>query len=284
MWKDWFENGRYAVQKCRPFASNSDSSFDSLVILCCMFPLKEDMYKEEFYDLIFETKTIVHGLNCLSKTTWTNFANLSYLLVEGTSDVKWADVIVENLRFVGLVENDRLETRRIFYAKRKSGRRDALSNIIRAKQNVVIDNVHLKLSWLQMILTKLNNENDSEIESRVYVVLPMNHIGVHFVPFYGTSRKGVLQSKTRLPQTDNVKLNAEIVLNFESKVLKLSLRKALASFQSILGCKDLFSVASFEIGTRIARLIASELWILLVHQQPIYPSLKMTKGSQSYVL
>jgi hypothetical protein len=249
LWRDWFENGRYAVQKSSPLALNSGSTshFDSLVILCCLFPSNEYVFMEEFCSSVFTKEHFAHGLNSLSSKARTNFANLSYLLVEGKHDVDWKETIFEHLQFWGLANNDNLKYVE-YSAQTESQVERRLSQIIRAKQHVIIENAFQKYTWLRMILTKLSKELEEEFVSRVYVVLPPNKFGTQLAPFYDTSRK--VYCKSKLEFKDNVKLNSEIVLNFDSKVLNVCLRKALATFHSILGREDLFPNVSVKIGTR----------------------------------
>jgi hypothetical protein len=249
LWRDWFGNGRFAMLKNCPETQNSKKSsfFDSLVILCCMFPSKEEIYKEEFCKLIFKTNAPVHGLNCLSSKTRSNFANLSYLLVDSTRNVDWIETIHEHLRFWKLDDNDAMQNVDCSVQNESHAER-RLSNIIRANQHVIIHNVHQKFSWLQMLLIKLSRELEGSAASRVLVVLPAHQADVNFAPFYSNSRK--VYCKAQLDFSDNVKLNAEIVLKNESKSIKLYVRKAIANFHSILGHEKIFCSISLEIGTR----------------------------------
>jgi hypothetical protein len=262
-WRDWFENGRFAVHKNSPLASNSESlsRFDSLVILCCVFPSNENLFMEEFCNSVFRKETFAHGLKCLSSKTLTNFGNLSYFLVEeGSHYVDWKETIFEHLKFWGLGDHSNLQHVE-YSAQAESQVERRLSHIIRAKQDVIIENAHQKFTWLRTILTKLSKELDEEFVSKVFVVLPPYKSGMRLAPFYDTSRK--VHCASKLEFKDNVKLNSEIVLNFESKVLNVCLRKALATFHSILGHEELFPRASVEIGTHTLKNCLQALETLL---------------------
>lgn len=246
LWRDWFENGRFAIQKSRPLASNTEPSscFDSLVILCCLFPSREEVYIEEFCNSIFTTKSFVHGWNCLPLKDSSNFTNISYLLVDGEYHMNWMECIVEHFQFLGLVARDNLK--HVEYSiQNESQVERRLSHIIKAHQNVVIENVHEKFSWLQMILAKLRKELDGGFVSQVFVVLPWNQTGLHSAPYYGMSRK--VYCKAKLDFFDNVKLNAETLLNFQSKFIKPFLKKAIVCFHSVLCHEELFSGMCHEI-------------------------------------